>query len=465
MMQNEIDLTPATSQLNAEHANNVGWRVSLCELIDNALDAGAKNVAITIDSASTTVEIADDGCGCDDLTRILKQGERLDHATTKSGHYGIGAKKAALYFWGTLHVTSVCKGVSRSASVCWDDVVASNRFAAKGEPECATRSPSGTVIRIVGHKRVRNTPSRTDLERFLSQRFWPASERGQRIFGMINGAPFEVDDHPFPAVQDAIEFEGQVAGMAYSGWAGLAVAANPNSGLTLVKAHRVVRHSWNDAFGDKNPSRIFGVVMLEDRGWKLTSVKDDIEEHGEELGRQVVEKIASLVDRSDELSRNLFLDSISNELSAMLGGGAKTRVAKGEDGVNPRGNDDTKRTAQTKPNTDGKWTGGGVAKIVPANLGEVIAGVRKQTSRSGKPVYFIDVNKARPDVEEALAREDRTAITLLAISVLSDFISNDGERDVMQRKLQGIEDATKSEAFLRIFGNWFTYGVRKHATT
>jgi hypothetical protein len=151
MMQNEIDLTPATSQLNAEHANNVGWRVSLCELIDNALDAGAKNVAITIDSASTTVEIADDGCGCDDLTRILKQGERLDHATTKSGHYGIGAKKAALYFWGTLHVTSVCKGVSRSASVCWDDVVASNRFAAKGEPECATSSPSGTVIRIVGH--------------------------------------------------------------------------------------------------------------------------------------------------------------------------------------------------------------------------------------------------------------------------------------------------------------------------
>jgi anti-sigma regulatory factor (Ser/Thr protein kinase) len=460
-MQKEIDLTPATSQLKSEHANNIGWSAALSELIDNALDAGARNVSITIDSASASLEIADDGAGCDDLTRILKQGERLDHSTTRSGHYGIGAKKAALYFWGTLSVTSTSGGITRSAALRWDDVVASNRFSAMSLPDEKTGAQSGTIIKITGHNRVRNTPSRPALVQFLSQNFWPAAQNGVRIFGQVNGAPFEVDEHPFPTVQDVEDFEGEIEGKRYSGWAGLAVGANAKPGLALVKAHRVVCHSWNDGFEDKNISRLFGVVMLEDRRWRLTSIKNGIEEHGEELGREIAAKLASLAVRSDELSRDLFLDSISEDLSAMLGGTIKVREPGGTAGSKEPKDTDRRQTARPKPESSGgKWTGGGVAKIVPANLGEAIAGVRKQMAR-GKPVYFIDVNKTRPDVEEALARTDRTAITLLAIAVLSDFISNDDERDVLQRKLPGIEDATKSEAFRRIFGNWFTYGVRK----
>jgi hypothetical protein len=188
-------------------------------------------------------------------------------------------------------------------------------------------------------------------------------------------------------------------------------------------------------------------------------MKDDIEEHGEALGVAVASALTGLVSRSDELSRDLFLDSISSELSAMLGGSLRARVNGSRHGsIEPKGGSNQRIP---KPKGEGGSHGaGGVAKIVPANLGDVIAGVRKQMS-GGKPIYFIDVNKARPDVEEALARNDRTAITILAIAVLSDFLSNEKERDVLQGRLRGIEDDSKSDAFRRIFGNWFHYGIKK----
>ena len=75
---------------------------AIADLVDNSIDAGAKNIRITISDDFTDelpqIIIADDGCGMDmdTLRNALRLG-KTDHSSNSDlGKYGFGLKSASL---------------------------------------------------------------------------------------------------------------------------------------------------------------------------------------------------------------------------------------------------------------------------------------------------------------------------------------------------------------------------------
>jgi hypothetical protein len=73
---------------------NLTWVRVIAELIDNALDAGARNIRMDYDRAANILVVTDDGRGCPDLGRMVALGATRPHAGVpiRSGRYGMGGK-------------------------------------------------------------------------------------------------------------------------------------------------------------------------------------------------------------------------------------------------------------------------------------------------------------------------------------------------------------------------------------
>lgn len=84
---------------------------AMADLIDNSIDAGAKNITIklvTSDGALSGISVVDDGRGmdADDINRAMRLGGRREYSATDLGHFGVGLKAAALGNAGVLTVWS-----------------------------------------------------------------------------------------------------------------------------------------------------------------------------------------------------------------------------------------------------------------------------------------------------------------------------------------------------------------------
>ena len=103
-------------------ASNIGYSIpqSLADIVDNSIDAGAKNVLIRIhqqDRRLDHISIVDDGSGMDSET--LVEAMRLGTSSKGSGKlgvYGIGLKAASLSHTQTLSVASRQAGAWRSGT-------------------------------------------------------------------------------------------------------------------------------------------------------------------------------------------------------------------------------------------------------------------------------------------------------------------------------------------------------------
>ncbi|MHC4404593.1 MAG: ATP-binding protein [Planctomycetota bacterium] len=105
----KINLTPSLAYLAALRATWRGWDSVLSELIDNALDARATNIDITLTPAAVTVQ--DDGIGCSRIDKVFVLGEHVPHRQTTSsiGTYGYGMK-TAIAAGNSLAISSVHRG-------------------------------------------------------------------------------------------------------------------------------------------------------------------------------------------------------------------------------------------------------------------------------------------------------------------------------------------------------------------
>ncbi|MFF3659004.1 ATP-binding protein [Streptomyces olivochromogenes] len=88
-----------------------GFEVAVADLIDNSIDAEARNVVVHFlrdDERVTSLLIADDGLGMDDeaLDDAMTVGRRRDYGNTSLGMYGTGLKAASLTHARSLSVIS-----------------------------------------------------------------------------------------------------------------------------------------------------------------------------------------------------------------------------------------------------------------------------------------------------------------------------------------------------------------------
>lgn len=143
-----VKIPPDTNLLHSYCHSNLPWWKGLAELIDNAIDAGAKQVKIAVKDRVLTV--SDDGRGAADIMALFKLGKHQEHDPEKSviGVYGVGAKDAWLACADEMTVTTVHAGMKATHTVDVKKWAASEDWDV-GDPTIEpTSEPSGTTIRL-----------------------------------------------------------------------------------------------------------------------------------------------------------------------------------------------------------------------------------------------------------------------------------------------------------------------------
>lgn len=147
--------------LRAVANSGYGMPESLADLVDNSIDADAKNVLIRVFRSGprlTQIAVVDDGVGMrpEELREAMRVGRtgKPNHAL---GHYGIGLKSASLSHADSLTVvsrahgeTSAVRYTTKSIEAGWKledlDPVSANRVIEADWPSFVPVSSHGTVV-------------------------------------------------------------------------------------------------------------------------------------------------------------------------------------------------------------------------------------------------------------------------------------------------------------------------------
>ena len=93
-----FDQTPSREILRTQAQTGISFHKQIKEITDNSVDAGAKNIDITLDIDKNILTVEDDGCGMD-ATRLenatIAAISNKDVITGQIGRYGIGLKNTA----------------------------------------------------------------------------------------------------------------------------------------------------------------------------------------------------------------------------------------------------------------------------------------------------------------------------------------------------------------------------------
>ena len=156
----KINLPPdagLVKSLGAHHTLNS----AIADLVDNAVDAGAKRVLVrllTSDDRLTRVEVLDDGRGMDAVkaTAAMTIGHQREYVETDLGHFGMGLKAASFAHADELTVWSSASGTApvgrriRRADFSKDfacEILASDAASRAGEQRAATLGAgTGTTV-------------------------------------------------------------------------------------------------------------------------------------------------------------------------------------------------------------------------------------------------------------------------------------------------------------------------------
>jgi len=186
---------------------------AISDIVDNAIDADAQNIWVTIErapSADFRILIADDGVGMTE--EVLDQASRLGSEVERNpaidlGRFGMGLVTASLSLGRRLTIVTRARGGDLLSNVTdIDKMIETNRFvkeyfgpAREAEQkffhEALGDAPSGTVIQITrcdGFKRKHVKAFEKVLSRHLGQVYRMFIRANRKFF--VNGTEVEVHD-------------------------------------------------------------------------------------------------------------------------------------------------------------------------------------------------------------------------------------------------------------------------------
>lgn len=313
--------------LSMKNPNGVTWNMVLGELCDNALDAEATR--IDIDFSAKSLTITDDGCGCDNIDRMLTLGDHYHRSSTKLGRYGVGLKDAACWLWGRLIVRTTNDFTQRMAKIDWESLSHSSSWRLIGT-ETVCQFKSGTQLVFDGFKK--KLPDFDKLATDLGYVFAPAILSGRQIkITRPRKQPILVRAWQMPPltglqVNERFEINGKVvhlmAGIVADG------VLNPRSGFSVCHEHRII---CNTSFGSGGHStaRFCGMIILDD-SWKLSRNKTElVDDDSEDLSAAIFYHCEPLLRQSSEQAkylRNTALETaVTEKLRGMLSAGIKEK--------------------------------------------------------------------------------------------------------------------------------------------
>lgn len=308
-----MNICPHTNTIHAIRQNHTKPFYIMCaELIDNSLDANARNVHLDLSQKDRLV-VRDDGIGLPSMAAIFRLGERAGHATTRSGRFAIGTKESAICLGSRFEVTSVRDGLKQIAYADWDAIMAHGQWEID-DPVITPVPPSestGVEITIRGLIR-RKPPTKELLEQF------------SRLYGLILSVPnppritlydgkalHQVIATPLPDMKSAINFTVDLPhSKALSITAGLLIRPEDMrlEGITIVlEGSRMVASKTRLGLPGATPG-LYGLVRLRGTSWEVARNKDGISERDADLIADIIrQRCSELIDLARKQNQMLHL--------------------------------------------------------------------------------------------------------------------------------------------------------------
>lgn len=311
-------IQPTTGILEPIRKQCLTWNTILGELIDNSFDAGAKRVEIVFDGKHLTVQ--DDGHGCPDVLQMLRIGGRQQHAATRLGRYGIGAKDAMISAADGVHIVSVCNGMKQTAGANWKQLERRGSWDIEDPSNVPTTDPSGTRI-IMTQLRSDRLRSSDRLIHSLSVQYSPAISSGRQIVLKPSSRAHAVTVPLFrmPTLEHQVTKEFTVGGRLVNVSIGIVPDGHvvEHSGLMVAYDFRVILSGFRKGFGDKPTPGLFGIVSLGD-GWELTKNKNNIAGNLDALGDAIYEHCRDTIDAASRRHETIVFSDVEKDVNRIL---------------------------------------------------------------------------------------------------------------------------------------------------
>jgi hypothetical protein len=272
---------PPNARRTMEALREMGYDsyASILDIIDNSIDAEAKNIRLSIGEhkGDIIIEIADDGCGMDEatLSEALRLGSDIDRSPTDLGKFGMGLVTASIGLSQRVDVlTKEPEGSVLRGGFDLEQIAAEDKFVkwveeATPEQTLQFSGEKGTMVRLSKTDRItsRNvTQFANVLRNRIGQVFRKFLTAGTKI--EVNGRAAEKIDplmlnHPGSRLMLETEIDIDGGGAAtlrvvelpdLGGAANKAAGIIPqNSGFYIVRNNREIMEAQTFDFYKKHP--------------------------------------------------------------------------------------------------------------------------------------------------------------------------------------------------------------------
>jgi len=304
--------------LRSLRGERVDYTLLIGEGIDNAFDANASRVHITIDADEIRFE--DDGVGVtkEFLPALFSLGDHGHLSSTKLGRFGIGIKAQAVNAGSEFSVESVSRDGKFKAYVNWERLMRSGKWTIP-DPQwlpVAVGTATGTVISITD---LRKAPLYWGERLFFetAMRFHPALVAG-KVIKINRQRVIAIDE---PALSDIVEADLSFGkGKGAQVRAGVLVGQSKLHHVHVGYEHRVIMPESSLGCGTYSGlNRMFARVQLTGP-WRLARFKNDLVDDAEreELDEALAEVLKPILEKCNSQTMTVKIIHLRDALNDMI---------------------------------------------------------------------------------------------------------------------------------------------------
>lgn len=460
----EMDISPKANLIKSYRAEALRYDWLIGEAIDNAFDANAKSIAVTVDDEKVTFVDDGDGITQDKIEPVFTLGYHKPVRTGGLGRFGIGIKVQAVNAGDILRVVSTSRDGRITAQVNWHNLLKNDAWRMprpRVEP-VLVGSPTGTTITITDLRK----PPPIKLDKMMaeiSERFFPALRDGKSI--TINGQRLEV--MPEPQMTDIVERDFDFPELRLSARfkVGLLKERSSLCGINISWSHRTIEvRSRRGCRHYSGYQRIFGRLELYGN-WRLARFKDEMTDQTEidVLDDALFEVLEPLLEKVSSETMDARLDEIMRLINEGLPDAMAARPKHTKDREEKK---DTPKKRQNKS---------GLVDAEKAEVGKAPARLKQPSSKliitwdgraeddgigryfpgEGKQPHAVGLSKDDPTIEKLRNLSDLRlsadllrfiALTLYEVSRPDPLLPLEGELGVRISRLLSLQDATRQAA-------------------
>lgn len=297
----------------------------ICELVDNALDAGAQRVWIELGRRG--IIVSDDGSGMEDINDAIRfgKGTRAGRSRGVLGRYGVGMTDALCKLGPKAEVATLREGGLRRLRVDWEECLRGGHFPylADERPRRCARielpdggsAASGTRVRIHGQAPGVHLDK---LHRLLTERYTPGIWDGREILVRREAQEWlAVEDMDPGTLHDVIEYDGEIDGRRYHVYGGLMEQRSVVYNRAFVGyAYRFVEETTELVKGLSTAH--LQIFLGEEWGDCLGTHKNRLERGRDELFEDIRSRAKDWLDSAARKAEALQLTSLALELEDYL---------------------------------------------------------------------------------------------------------------------------------------------------